>query len=113
MVELLVTIGIIGILAAIALPNFIRYREKGYDAKAESDAKNAYTSAQAYFNEYPGADIDHIDKLHQFGFVLSQDVSLTVQGGELDLRIFTKHTNSDNVYTVDEAGRIKDPLHIP
>ena len=39
LVELMITIAIIGILAAIAIPNFIAYREKSKIARAESELK--------------------------------------------------------------------------
>jgi type IV pilus assembly protein PilA len=54
LVELLIVIAIIGILAAIAIPQFSSYRAKAFVAAARSDAKNAYTALQAYISENPG-----------------------------------------------------------
>ena len=51
----MIVISIIGILAAIAIPNFISYRKRGYNAAANSDIKNAYTASQAYFADYSDA----------------------------------------------------------
>jgi prepilin-type N-terminal cleavage/methylation domain-containing protein len=40
LVELMICIAIIGILAAIAIPNYIRYRERAMIAQAQSELKN-------------------------------------------------------------------------
>lgn len=49
LIELMIVIAIIGILAAIAIPNFIAYRNKSFCSAAESDANNIAATISDYF----------------------------------------------------------------
>jgi len=58
LIELLIVVAIIGILAAIAIPQFAAYREKAYNSAANSDLKNWKTGLEAYnadYQTYPAA----------------------------------------------------------
>ena len=82
LIELLVVIAIIGILAAIAIPQFAAYRRRGYDSDVKSNVKNLSTTQEAYFvdaNTYasgPGSD----SKFTSRGYKQSANVSITTAG---------------------------------
>jgi len=61
LIELLVVILIIAILAAIAIPVFLRQREKGWVAQSQSALKNGATAMESYATatggDYSGATI--------------------------------------------------------
>ena len=56
LIELLIVVAIIGILAAIAIPQFAAYRARAYNSAALSDLRNVKTGMEAYhadFQVYP------------------------------------------------------------
>lgn len=63
LIELMIVIAIIGILAAIAIPNFIAYRNKSFCSAAESDANSLsgriadYYAVPSRFNLVTLADV--------------------------------------------------------
>lgn len=69
LIELMIVIAIIGVLAAIAIPNFLNYKKMSYDSAAEQDAKNAFIVSGAYFSDFP--DCARIFSRRIFGFLLT------------------------------------------
>jgi len=106
LIELMIVIAIIGILAAIAIPNFISYRRRAYNSAANADIKNLYTSAQAYFTDHPSSAPDLPD-LVTYGFRQTSDVTVVVTSGtQSTFGATTTHTSGDKTYTVAPDGAI-------
>ena len=51
LIELLIVVAIIGILAAIAIPQFASYRERAFNSAAQSDLRTMRTSVEAFYAE--------------------------------------------------------------
>ena len=106
LIELMIVIAIIGILAAIAIPNFISYRRRGYNAAANADVKNAYTAAQAYFSDYPTGVITTTVLNNSYGFKSTANVSMVVNSSTTNINMTAVHGSGDQTFTVNSDGEI-------
>ncbi len=104
LIELLVVIAIIGILAAIAIPQFAAYRKRGYQAQVWSDLRNAGTSQEAYYvdaNTYaaPG----QLSALTDRGYNQHPYINMTVASANAAAFLLTAgHDNcTGDVWTFD------------
>jgi type IV pilus assembly protein PilA len=77
LLELLVVVAIIGLLAAIAIPQFLSYRARAVDSQMKSDLKNAAVAMDSYFaekKEYPTS----VAAIISVGFNQTEGVALTI-----------------------------------
>jgi type IV pilus assembly protein PilA len=51
LIELMIVVAIIGILAAIAIPNFIRFQARSKQSEAKTNLKGIFTGQRSYFGE--------------------------------------------------------------
>jgi len=89
LIELMIVIAIIGILAAIAIPNFIAYRNKSYCSRAESDANNLASAVSDHFSIPNNVTLPAIgDATGEVKFTFSGNNTGTI-GGAVDAIVIT------------------------
>ena len=79
LVELIIVIAIIGVLAAIAIPQFASYRTRSFDSASQADLRNAITVQEAYYQDkltYSAAVADLTGV--QYGLFISSNVNISV-----------------------------------
>ncbi len=93
LIELMIVIAIIGILAAIAIPNFIAYRDKSFCSATESDA-NLIAGAIADYFSIPSNQ------------TVSKESLQVDDGGKIYVRA---NLSNQNTWTAAEGGTPLNP----
>ena len=81
----MIVIAIIGILAAIAIPQFAAYKARSYNSVSQEDLRNAATAQEGYFVDkqtYCSTTGTLIGAT--YGLYMSENVTLTIVADELD-----------------------------
>ena len=107
LIELMIVIAIIGILAAIAIPQFSAYRQRSYNAAAEADLRNAATAQEAYYvdaQHYTGTITGLIGST--YGLYTSQSVTVggTLPAGGTQYIMTAFHATGSKTYSILGPG---------
>jgi type IV pilus assembly protein PilA len=103
LVELLVVLMIIGALVAIALPTFVKQREKGFRAQMEAALKDGSTAMEGWATEnagsYSGTTLAELEPggLHDQGLNYADRVTLDLTSTETSYCIEATHSEFDLV----------------
>jgi Tfp pilus assembly protein PilE len=102
----MIVIAIIGILAAIAIPQFSAYRTRSYNAAAEADLRNAATAQEAYYVDKQTYVADPQTNLigSTYGLYTSQGVIPAGSSNASQYSMTAYHTSGNKTYTLIGPG---------
>ena len=114
LIELLIVIAIIGILAAIAIPQFNQYKIRGYDTSAKQGLRDVALLCNAYWIDNDCTEECSLPKIlaAAYGFNQKSDLDVTLPSTSSQCSNFcasAKNNSSPNARINATGGRYFEP----
>ena len=110
LIELLVVIAIIGILTAIAIPQFNQYKARSYNADTKANLHNLFIACKAYWADVGSGSICEVSvvTVATYGYNQSARVSITGTGTDWSFAATATHfDNSTKSFVLTDTGAIQ------
>lgn len=99
-----------GILAAIAIPQFVAFRDRAYNAQAKAEIQDACAIANSILIDNPQKVIT-VKDLEERGFRLSPGIELTIHDGAGEsLSMSASHNRGSRIYLTDKSCNITEEV---
>jgi len=64
LIELMIVVAVVGVLAAIAIPNFLKFQARSKQSEAKANLKSLFIAEKAWFHEHD----EYTPRIHRIGF---------------------------------------------
>ena len=106
LIELMIVIAIIGVLAAIAIPQFSAYRLRAFNSATMSDLKNVAIAQEAYHVDYETYSDSIATLINTVGINISPGVTISISKSNAAFTLEGYHTAGDKTYTLTGPGGV-------
>jgi Tfp pilus assembly protein PilE len=101
----MIVIAIIGILAAIAIPQFSAYRTRSYNSAAQADLRNAATAQEAFYVDNSRyCETNTLLTGSTYGLYTSDQVVFTITGADTSYVMTAVHPSGNHTYIIRGPG---------
>ena len=119
LIELMIVVAIIGILAAIAIPNFVKFQARSKQSEAKSNLKAVFTAAKSYAAEkdtynVPLGSLFRPEKGNRYDYRYSGPTDVFFRDGETTALTCDKNAEaaSSDGFTAEACGNVDSDTFI-